>query len=735
MVKVKEESHLLHDGSIDLHAWLHHLLQEHHYPDTQLIRSACLLSQLAGEDQATESGESCLQQGLAMAEILVDLQVDQQTIAAAIIYDSVHYAELTLDDVTEQLGTSIAKLVDGVERMNAIDKMHELKTHTIKHRSIDNMRKMLLAMADDVRVVLIKLAERLRVLRTIAHHDTSARQNIAREAMDIYAPLANRLGIGQIKWEMEDLAFRYLNNEQYKTIAKGLSARRIERDRYVKMIVQTLQTELKAIQLSQAKVYGRAKHIHSIYRKMQRKNVPLEEIYDATAVRVLVTNIDDCYQVISKVHELWQPISAEYDDYIVNPKSNGYRSLHTAVIGPEARVFEVQIRTQQMHEEAELGVAAHWKYKEGDHKLSRHEQKIEWLRQVLAWQQDVAHQEGIPQEVESEFIDDRVYVFTPDGEIIDLPQGATPLDFAYHIHSEVGHRCRGAKINDHIVPLIYQLQTGEQVEILTSKDPHPSRDWLNPNLGYIHTSRAKAKIHHWLKQQDFDQNLIEGERLLEREMKKLGLTQVDKQTLAQQFNLVAGDDLLAAIGCGDIRLGQLIHKLHGQLPKAEPSATALLKPRKTVKSSFSEDDVYIDGVGNLLTKMAKCCQPIPGDSIIGYITLGKGISIHRQDCANILNISHELENRLINVSWGEKVAHYPIDLMVEAYDRPGLLKEITALITHERTNLLALNSAVNPHDHIANIQLTVEVNDVANLSRLIDKIKQLPNILEVQRSK
>jgi GTP pyrophosphokinase len=732
MVKVKEETHLLADGTIDLHAWLHHLLQEHHYPDTQLIRSACLLSQLAGQEQATESGESCLQQGLAIAEILVDLNVDQDTIAAAIVYDSVHYAELNLDDIAEQLGAQVAKLIDGVGRMNAIDKIGDLKAYSVKHRSIDNIRKMLLTMVGDVRVVLIKLAERLRVLRTIAHHDTSARQRIAREAMEIYAPLANRLGIGQIKWEMEDLAFRYLNNEQYKTIAKELSAKRIERDRYVKLIVHTLQAELDKLHLQDAKVYGRAKHIHSIYRKMHRKNVPLEEIYDATAVRVLVTNEEDCYQVISKVHELWQPIAAEYDNYIANPKPNGYRSLHTAVIGPEARVFEVQIRTYAMHEQAELGVAAHWKYKEGDHKAGSHEQKIEWLRQVLAWQQDIANQEGVPPEVESEFIDDRVYVFTPDGEVIDLPSDATPLDFAYHIHSEVGHRCRGAKINGHIVPLTYTLKTSEQVEILTSKIPHPSRDWLNPNLGYIHTSRAKAKIHHWFKQQDYTKNHAEGERILDREMKKLSMTQLDKEELAGQFNLKSAGDLLAAIGCGDIRLGQLIHKLSGQLQKTEPDVGAALKPHKITKT-HAHDDVYIEGVGNLLTNMAKCCQPVPGDPIIGYITLGKGISIHRQDCANILNVSHELQNRLIQVSWGEKTAQYPIELSVEAYDRPGLLKDITAIITQEQANVLALTTQVDKQEHIAHIQLTIEVSDLAKLSRLLDKIKQMPNILETRR--
>ena len=431
MVKVKEGTPFLSDGSIDVEQWLHQVGSKGYFQDLDLIRNACTLSQLAGHDHATETGESCLQQGLAMADVLADLEVDQETLAAALIFESVHYAELSIDDVEEQLGSNIARLVKGIEKMSAMSNLQALDKYSNNRQQLDNIRKMLLAMVDDVRVVLIKLAERLCVLRSSAPMPTAMRRQIATEAMEIYAPLANRLGIGAIKWEMEDLAFRYLHPEEYKAIAKGLKSKRIERDRFVNHIVEVLNKQIEALGVTHFDVYGRSKHIHSIYRKMTRKNVPLEAIYDATAVRILLDTPEQCYEMLGLVHSLWPQVSAEFDDYIVKPKLNGYKSLHTAVTGPENRAFEVQIRTFQMHEQAEMGVAAHWKYKEGgtQHKES-HERKIEWLREVLAWHREMATNKGVSESVAAEFLEDRVYVFTPDGDELDLPQGVKPLDFA-----------------------------------------------------------------------------------------------------------------------------------------------------------------------------------------------------------------------------------------------------------------------------------------------------------------
>lgn len=736
MVKVREENYHLEDGRIDLEAWLQSVDDVHHYLDHQLIRNACILSQLSGVDSPTESGESCLQQGLAMAELLLDLEVDAETLAAAIIYDSVQYAGLTIEDVTEHLGPRVAKLVKGVERMNAISTMQNLKQSSQSIHQVDNIRKMLLAMVDDARVVLIKLAERLRVLRTIAHLPDEVRSNIAKESMEIYAPLANRLGIGAIKWEMEDLSFRYIDSEKYKEIAKGLKAKRLERDRLVDKIVETLNETLAERGLVDFSVYGRSKHIHSIYRKMHRKNIPLTEIYDATAVRVLVDKDDDCYVVLGVVHELWDQIPAEFDDYVTNPKPNGYRSLHTAVTGYGDRHFEVQIRTHQMHAEAEKGIAAHWKYKEGGGlQKESHERKIEWLREVLDWQRELSKNNiAINEDLESEFLDDRVYIFTPKGDVCDLPKGSTPLDFAYHIHSEVGHRCRGAKVNGRIVPLTHALNTGEQVEVLTGKELRPSRDWLNPNLNYLKSSRAKAKIHHWFKQLDYEKHRDMGTVMFDKEIKRLNVPTDKLDSVIGVLNFKRREDLMAAIGRGDVRLSQVINRL---MPSKQQLDEKALVNKATSWAPRDEDDkgeIKIQGVGNLLTHIAKCCQPVPGNEIIGYITLGRGISIHRQDCSNILHATEEQQKRLLEVNWGEGTTQsYKVDILVEAYDRHGLLRDITQLLTAEKTDVYSLSTNINKSDSTASIALTVAVNGIDGLARLLDKFKQIPNVSDAKR--
>lgn len=731
MVKVKESTPWLSDGGIDVEQWLHQLGSKGYFQDLAMIRNACTLSQLSGLDHATETGVSCLQQGLTMADILADLEVDQETLTAAIIFVSVHYAELSLDDVEEQLNPAIAKLVRGVERMSAMHNLQALNNPQNKHQ-IDNIRKMLLAMVDDVRVVLIKLAERLSVLRASSQLPETLRKQIATEAMEIYAPLANRLGIGAIKWEMEDLAFRLLHPDDYKAIAKGLKAKRLERDHYVNLIVDELNKYIQALGVHHFAVYGRSKHIHSIYKKMTRKNVSLDEIYDATAVRVLLETKEQCYEVLSMVHDVWKQVPAEFDDYIANPKANGYQSLHTAVVGPEDRVFEVQIRTFQMHDLAEMGVAAHWKYKEsGIHHKQSHERKIEWLRDVLAWHREMATSSGVSEAIETEFLEDRVYVFTPDGDVLDLPAGVTPLDFAYHVHSKVGHRCRGAKVNGSIVPLTYALKTGDRVEILTGKDERPSRDWINPHLNYLKTSRAKAKVLHWFKMQDYDKNRAEGHDILDKELKTLGIKAEKLQDVVKTFNYKRLDDLLAALGRGDIKLSQILNRL-SPAEVVEPSIQNIVKPQSVPEVTGS--DLRIEGVGNLMTHMARCCQPVPGDTVVGYITIGRGVSVHRQDCPNILHATEKQKQRFLQVSWGSATRdHYVVDILIKAFDRPGLLRDVTSLLSNEKAHVYALQTHSNKQDNSAYITLTVEIDGLNSLSRLLTRLEQIPNVLEARR--
>lgn len=733
MVRVKDTTPLSSDGSIDLSLWLHQLSAKGYLENLELIRHACTLSQLTGQDHATETGQSCLQQGLSMADLLADLEVDQETIAAAIIFENVHYAGLSLDDVEEQLGSNISKLVKGIEKMSAINNVQASNKYLQNKQQIDNIRKMLLAMVDDVRVVLIKLAERLCILRTAGHLPESARIHLATEAMEIYAPLANRLGIGAIKWEMEDLAFRHLHPDEYKAIAKGLKAKRLERDYFVNGIVEQLNHQIQATGAPHFAVYGRSKHIHSIYKKMKRKNVSIDEIYDATAVRILVDTEAQCYEVLGMVHTLWRQIPAEFDDYIFNPKPNGYRSLHTAVAAADGRVFEIQIRTFQMHDLAEMGVAAHWKYKEGggQHKES-HERKIEWLRDVLAWHKEMSTKKGVSELIATEFLEDRVYVFTPDGDVLDLPHGVTPLDFAYHVHSNLGHRCRGAKVNGSIVPLTYQLKTGDKVEILTGKEIKPSRDWINPHLNYLKTARAKAKVLHWFKMQDYDDNVLDGRELLDKELKSLGIKSDRLTEVAKVLHFKKVDDLYANLGRGDIKMSQIVNRLAP--PESSESSIQKLVKNHPTKPDFKGSDLHIEGVGNLLTFMARCCQPVPGDEVMGYITIGRGVSIHKQDCPNIIHASERQKQRFLQVSWGESTReNYVVDVLIKAFDRPDLLKDVTLLLSNEKAHVFSLQTSSIKHENMTFINLTVEIDGLNGLSRLLAKLEQIPNVLEARR--
>ena len=743
MVQVRAHQPINTDGSINLEAWLDHVIGLDPALDRDAMREACEFARQV-EQQANAAqnlwveGTSSFQTGLEIAEILADLKLDQDSLIAAVLYRGVREGQIQLPDVNQRFGSTVAKLIEGVLRMAAISASLNPRQSLVlgTQAQVENLRKMLVAMVDDVRVALIKLAERTCAIRTVKNADDEKRHRVAREVFDIYAPLAHRLGIGHIKWELEDLSFRYLEPEQYKQIAKLLHERRLDREQYITTVMDQLRSELAATGIK-SDISGRAKHIYSIWRKMQRKGLQFSQIYDVRAVRVLVPEVRDCYTALGIVHTLWRHIPKEFDDYIANPKENGYRSLHTAVIGPDGKVLEVQIRTHAMHEEAELGVCAHWRYKGTDLKAtsSHYEEKISWLRQVLEWHEELGDIGGLAEQLRVDIEPDRVYVFTPDGHAIDLPKGATPLDFAYRVHTEIGHNCRGAKINGRIVPLNYSLQTGEQVEIITSKQGSPSRDWLNSNLGYITTSRARAKIVHWFKLQARDQNVAAGKGLLERELNRLALLQVDYERLAEKANMKTAEDMFAALGAGDLRLAQLVNHAQ-QLVEPERGTEQLeLIPRKHGGNKPGRrGDIQIQGVGNLMTQMAGCCQPLPGDPIVGYITQGRGVSIHRQDCASVLQLESREPERIIQVSWGPvPVLTYPVDIVIRAYDRSGLLRDVSQVLLNERINVLAVNTRSNKEDNTASMSLTIEIPGLDALGRLLGRISQLPNIIEARR--
>ncbi|MDM7857996.1 GTP diphosphokinase [Thiopseudomonas acetoxidans] len=745
MVQVRSQHPLNADGSIDLPRWVAHLLEVDEDLNAANLLQACEFARDAelkahAAQNIWPDGSSSLQAGLEIAQILVDLKLDEETLIAAILYRTVRENKATIMEVEQQFGSTVAKLIDGVLRMAAISASLNPRQSVVLNAQaqVENLRKMLVAMVDDVRVALIKLAERTCAIRAVKNAPEDKRYRVAREVFDIYAPLAHRLGIGHIKWELEDLSFRYLEPEQYMHIAGLLHEKRMDRQNFIRDVVQQLETEMQEAGI-EAQISGRVKHIYSIWRKMQNKNLRFSEIYDVRAVRILVPEVRDCYAVLGIVHSLWKHIAREFDDYIANPKENGYRSLHTAVIGPEGKVLEVQIRTTEMHEEAELGVCAHWRYKGTDTqgRSDHYEEKIAWLRQVLEWHEELGDIGGLADQLQVDIEPDRVYVFTPDGHAIDLPKGSTPLDFAYRVHTEIGHNCRGAKINGRIVPLSYNLKTGEQVEIITGKNGAPSRDWLNTNLGYVNTARARAKIVHWFKLQDREQNVAAGRQMLERELTRLALMPVDFEQLAERCNVKASEDLFAAIGAGDLRLAHAVGLAQQLQEGGSRSQHVELIPRKpTVHTSSRSDEVRIEGVGNLLTQMAGCCQPVPGEPIVGYITQGRGVTIHRQDCPTVLQLSEREPERVIQVSWGsEPVKTYPVDVLIQAYDRAGLLSDILQVLFNEKVNVVALNTSTSKEDGSALIELTIEVPGLDILSRMLGRIAQLPNVIEARRKR
>lgn len=713
--------------------------------DIEQIKKAFEIAKEAHTDQKLPNGLPYVSHCASVAAILTELSVPPEMIIAALLHDTVEDTALTLEDIQKEFNAEIAGLVDGVTKLTHLpnllrgDQSFTAETPvrgSFSHRKLreeelaETLRKTFLAMSDDIRVVVIKLADRLHSMRTLSYLEPELQKRLAQETLDIFAPLANRLGIWQIKWELQDLAFRYDSPKEYKEIAEKLANRRADREQQIQQIIKRLHEELREEGV-QAKISGRPKHIYSIYQKMSRKEMPFEMLMDLRGVRLIVDDVAACYKALGVVHMKWRPIPGEFDDYIAARKDNNYQSLHTAVIFDDGKPLEIQIRTQEMHENAEFGIAAHWRYKEnGTNIKESYQQKISWLRSFLALRRDDEDAEDLVDTWKSDVFKDRVYVLTPQGDIIDLPAGSTPIDFAYYVHTEIGHRCRGAKINGKLVSLEYVLETGNQVEILTAKRGGPSRDWLNPNLGLVRTSRARSKIKQWFKQQDRESNLTQGKGILEKEFKRLGLKNIDFEKIVSELGVKTVEDLFVAIGCGDIGVGRVVNKL-AELEDQELDTELELELVEAPPTLIPSDTVTVMGLKGIATTLAKCCNPMPGDEIIGYITRGRGATIHRQDCPNILRVNEK--ERLVKVSWGQPSKTFTVPVQIKAYDRQGLMSDISNIISEENVNLIDMNMKMN--QHLADIRLVVGVQGISQLSRILTRLESLPNVFEAKRQR
>ena len=705
-------------------------------------KKAALEKLYAKVNDLFDASTPCQTKSLEMVEILSALNLDTDSLCAAFICPLYEYNCISLEYIEENFSKKIYLLCKGVSQMEAIKALNQSQSSRVSANQVDNVRRMLLAMVEDVRAVVIKLAERLCHLRLVKNSDEETRVLAAKETSNIYAPLANRLGIGQLKWELEDLSFRYLHPKVYKSIAKQLDEKRLDREQYMTDFVANIAEQLKSSGIKGC-VYGRPKHIYSIWKKMQQKSLDFEQLFDVRAVRIVVDELQGCYGALGLVHTSWNHLSKEFDDYVATPKSNGYQSIHTVVIGPEGKTIEIQIRTQQMDDDAELGVAAHWRYKEGNAsgKTSGFDEKVSWLRKILQWQDDVSESGELLDELRSQVFEDRIYVFTPSGDVVDLPSGSTPLDFAYYIHSNVGHSCIGAKVFGRIVPFTHTLRTGDKVEILRSKTLNPSRDWLNPSLKYLHTSRARAKVQHFFRLLDRDKNLAAGKEMLETALGKLqlSLAKVDLSVATERFNLTTNDDLFAAIGSGNTRLFQVVHCLQQQDEKSKPEVeidpqSLIRQPQQTDTQTGDSNGITVSGVGNLLTHMAKCCQPVPGDEILGFITQGRGISVHRVDCDQLANSLNQQPEREVEVQWGgSNNKSYQVSINIIGGDRQGLLRDISTIISNERVSIIGIESNTDNAKQSMSMTIKVEIANNEALTRLLAKLKQLDDVAEVKR--
>ncbi len=639
-----------HAPKLDSASWLASFARNYTDAETETVSRACRLAESVYTGKTNAIGAPMLQHALGTASILSGMNMDHEAITASILQAVPEFIGDWQEKIQADFGSSIAGLIVGLSRLEQIQELGR-ESHVVKaaqSMQIESLRKMLLAMVEDIRVVLIKLAERAQMLRELSIAEPEQQRLIAQEAHNLFAPLANRLGVWQIKWELEDLSIRYLEPILYKKIARLLDEKRIDREQYIKNIISQLKTALDSTGIT-AEVTGRPKHIYSIINKMRRKHLEFDELFDVRAVRILVDDVESCYAALSLVQSMWTPIESEFDDYIAHPKSNNYRSLHTAVRDSRGQAFEIQIRTHEMHQHSELGVAAHWRYKEGGKADSRLDEKIIWLRQILEWKQDIADTGDLKEQFRNNLFRDQVYVFTPQGKVIALPNGATPVDFAYSLHTDLGHRTRGAKVNGHIVPLSYSLQNGERVEILTAKIGAPSRDWLSPQLGFLHSSRTRAKVRAWFKNQNLDESIAQGRMQLDKELIRLGVTSINQEKLAQRLDFNKPDELLAAIGRNEITLRRIAKALHEELPHRIAAVTKPALRRQPERKSST--GVLIEGVGNLVCRMAKCCNPSPPDDIRAYVTRDRGIAIHRQDCVHILRMKESHTERLLDAVW------------------------------------------------------------------------------------
>ena len=727
------------DNQIDeqgIETWLNSIAADRDGDEMDYLRAACMEALHLYGNSEKPTGEKTILYVLHVADILNHLKMDVEALAAALLHEAVGSIGFDERRIEGLFGKHLLDMIKNMARIGMVASGSSREITEEQH--IENLRRMLLGIASDVRVVLVVLAERVHIARMLKYCDVATQRRMAMETRDIYAPLANRLGVWQLKWELEDLSLRYLEPEKYMELAKSLKGRRHDRENYIHDVISLLHEKFSEHGI-QADISGRPKHIYSIWKKMQRKHVDFDQIFDVLAVRVMVDTIAQCYEVLGIVHGIWRHIPGEFDDYIATPKANHYQSLHTAVIDPEGKPLEIQVRTYDMHDHAERGVAAHWRYKENRGQDEELEKRIEWMRNWLELKEEGLDDSEFVGETQDAFESSQIYVLTPQGKVIELPEGSTPVDFAYAIHTDVGHRCRGAKVDGKIVTLNSKLESGHSVEILTVKQGGPSRDWLNLHLGYCKTSRARGRIRQWFKHQDYEEHIRIGRASLEREINRLGLHQPDLNKIAERFHQNNSEDLLAAIGRGDvspIQVAACAHRRQAELPlNLPPSQTPRRKSRSHKKLASS--NVIVDGVGDLLTTTAKCCKPVPYDPIVGYITKGRGITIHRRDCSMIQKIDESGKERLINVMWADQketeTGSYPVDIRVYAIDRKGLLRDISSILSTEDVDVVGVKTHSDKKTDRASMKFTIEIINISQLSRVMEKISQLPDIIEVKR--
>jgi len=707
--------------------------------DARRLRRAYELALPLYAGKLLGTGEPVLEHALGATCSLAELRLDAETRIASILFALPQYLADSHEKLAADFGPSVAALVAGISKLNQLRILTRAlagqETGAARSTQAEVLRKMLLAMVEDIRVVLVRLASRTQTLRFMARSSDDLRRSYAQETLDIFAPLANRLGIWQLKWELEDYAFRYLEPDLYQKIASMLDEKRDEREGFIADALAALDAELRGAGV-RAEVQGRPKHIYSIYNKMRGKNLDFSELYDVRALRVLADSVKDCYTALGIVHNLWTPIPKEFDDYISRPKSNDYRSLHTAVVGPDGRALEVQIRTHEMHRHAELGVAAHWRYKEAgagraapNHRPDPFDEKIAWLRQVLAWRDDVVESVDWAEQFKKTALDDTVYVLTPQGRVLDLPQGSTPVDFAYHLHTDLGHHCRGAKVDGAMVPLNYKLANGQRVEIVAAKTGGPSRDWMNPALGYIQSSRARSKARQWFNAQALAETVAQGRAMVERELQREGMTGANLDHLAQQLGYARSEELFAAAGREELGPKQLQNALRGAVPaRAAPES---LLPGK-IRADAAGSGILIVGMDKLLTQLARCCRPAPPDAIAGFVTRGRGVSIHRRNCRDLKRLAELQPERMIEADWGQqKIGVFSVDIVVQAHDRQGLLRDISEVLSREKINVTGVNT--QSKQHMAYMSFTVEISDLEQLQRTLAQVREVQGVLTASR--